>query len=84
MFFSMRLKKSLILPVPEVPLKVNSAEDLRPRNLLTTVENILEIFVNEQLVNYFEINNFTVEEQSGFRKKHSCETAINFILNDWT
>ena len=28
-------------------------------------------------------NNTLIEEQSGFRSKHSCETTLNLVLSEW-
>jgi len=39
-------------------------------------EKVLEILVHNQLVNYLEDNNLLQECQSGFRVRHSCETAL--------
>ena len=34
---------------------------------------LVELFVKKQLTKYVEQNNILTEEQSGFRRKHSCE-----------
>lgn len=44
------------------------------------MEKVLEILVKKQLENYVNENNILVECQSGFRKIHSCETAINYVI----
>ena len=58
-------------------------EDYRPINTLPIFEKILELHIKESFVEYFEKNKIFIEEQSGFRKKHSCESAINYVLFDW-
>ena len=52
-------------------------------NCLNTLEKILESVVKQQLEDYFEKNNFFTKYQSGFRKHHSCETAVNHIICNW-
>lgn len=32
---------------------------------------------------YLENNNIIIEYQSGFRKHHSCEIAIQIVIDDW-
>ncbi|KAG4080199.1 hypothetical protein HA402_008270 [Bradysia odoriphaga] len=32
---------------------------------------------------HVERNNIIIEEQSGFRSKHSCESALNLLLMNW-
>lgn len=56
---------------------------MRPINNLKSMEKVLEILVKKQLENYVNENNILVECQSGFRKNHSCETAINYVIQKW-
>jgi len=51
-------------------------EEFRPINKLPVYEKLLEIMVHKQLVIYLENNNLLEKGQSGFRAKHSCETAL--------
>lgn len=32
---------------------------------------------------YLEVNNILTVHQSGFRSNHSCETAIQLVIDDW-
>lgn len=75
-------KESLIVPVEKVS-NSNKCEDFRPVNMLPLCEKILEKFVAEQFLNYLECNSLLIEEQSGFRNGHSCETAINCVVWNW-
>lgn len=52
-------------------------------NTLLNLEKLFESVVKNQLQDYILENNILVEEQSGFRKHHSCETALNLVLADW-
>ncbi|KAJ8983458.1 hypothetical protein NQ317_013333 [Molorchus minor] len=75
-------KSSLVSLVPKV---VNSilAEQHQPINSLPIPEKILEITVKEQLVNYCNTSNIIIPVQSGFREAHSCESALQCILEEW-
>lgn len=42
----------------------------------------LEKFVSLQFNKYIDENNILIEEQSGFRKNHSCETAVTKFIQD--
>ena len=39
--------------------------------------------IKVQLENYLENNNILTDHQSGFRSNHSCETAIQTVIDDW-
>lgn len=75
------LKTSVITPVPKVPRAIDG-ENFRPINVLPIIEKILETVVKDQLMNFFETNNIFTTQQSGFRRHHSCETAIQLVLED--
>lgn len=46
-------------------------------------EKLLEMCVNEQLVDYIEKNNILSVYQAGFRRKNSCESALQTVLFNW-
>jgi Reverse transcriptase (RNA-dependent DNA polymerase) len=75
-------KTSVINPIP----KVNNpapAEEYRPINMLPITEKILESAIKSQLMAFIDKHNILIDQQSGFRKSHSCETAINLMLAKW-
>lgn len=76
------LKRSVITPVAKVSGTIKR-EEMRPINVLPFMDKLLEAIVFEQLMNYINANNILCEHQSGFRAKHSTESAINFVLYDW-
>lgn len=80
--FPNNFKSSIIVPIQKVK-KTIKCDELRPINRLKVEESILERVVKMQVVNYFEENKLFMPEQSGFRKKHSCETALNRVVHDW-
>ena len=51
--------------------------------MLPACEKVIEIIVRQQLLNYFNDNNLFCKEQSGFRNNYLCETAINYVVNNW-
>lgn len=59
------------------------ASEYRPINMLPIYEKVLELVVKEQIEKYLQDNNVITEHQSGFRRKHSCETAIQTVIDDW-
>lgn len=76
------LKISTVIPIPKINC-ANKLEDYRGINMLPIVEKLIEIVVHSQILNYMETNNLLFERQSGFRKNHSCETAVQLVVNEW-
>lgn len=77
-----KLKTSVIVPISKVS-KPTKMCDFRPINLLSVIDKILEIIVCEQLREYFESNGLLYSGQSGFRNKHSCESALQYVCAVW-
>ena len=77
-----RWKTSTIIPIPKIE-KPKKASEYRPINILPTYEKVLELVVKEQIDKYLHSNDIISEHQSGFRKYHSCETAIQSVIDDW-
>ena len=76
------LKKSVVIPIEKIA-NSNKCENMRPINMLSNIDKILEIIIKKQLVEYLEKNKKIIKEQSGFREKHSCESALIFLFQKW-
>ena len=75
-------KESLVTPIAKVKNSIK-CENMRPVNSLPTEEKILEKIVKAQLESFLEENKLITDVQSGFRQNYSCETAINFVIEEW-
>lgn len=75
-------KEATVVPIPKVR-GTKKIEEFRPINKLPVYEKVLELIVQKQLIEYFEKNELFTECQSGFRMKHSCETALQWVLSEW-
>lgn len=75
-------KVATIVPIPKIK-QTKKCEEYRPINILPKYEQILEIIVKEQILKFIESKKILLDSQSGFRAKHSCETALNLVLADW-
>lgn len=75
-------KTASVIPIPKVS-NSRKCEEFRPVNMLPTMEKIMEHLAKEQLENFIEKNGLLINEQSGFRKSHSCETSLNMVIANW-
>lgn len=75
-------KESTIIPIQK-KIGTRKCDEFRPINTLPSYEKLLECEVKDQLQNYIDSNEILAIEQSGFRKLHSCETALNLVISDW-
>ena len=57
--------------------------EFRPLNVPLVMDKVLECAVYEQILHHFEDNKIFYENQSGFRSKHSCKTAIQAVITNW-
>jgi len=64
-----------VTPVPNVH-NTKCHSEFRPINTVPIYEKLLEICVKEQLLDYCDSHNIIVQEQSGFREGHSCESVV--------
>lgn len=80
--FPEALKQSKIIPVQK---KIGNCEiaNHRPINLLPCIERLIEKLAYNQFSTFINENHLLNDNQSGFRPKHSCETAINDVLYEW-
>ena len=75
-------KKARVTPLH----KRNSTDDpenYRPISILPLLSKVLEKHVHNSLYEFFLVNNLLSPQQSGFRTKHSCETALTEMTDDW-
>ena len=63
--------------------KTRKCEEFRTINQLKVCEKIIEKVIKVQLEQFIEYNGILSGQQSGFRKKYSCETTLNYVISEW-
>ena len=58
-------------------------DNYRGISVLPPVAKVFEKILSTRITNHFETNKLFTSQQHGFRTNHSCETAIQSILDDW-
>ncbi|XP_053596013.1 uncharacterized protein LOC128667989 [Microplitis demolitor] len=72
------LKVSRIVPIQKIKDSIKIT-DFRPINTLPVLEQVLESIVKSQLNKFIVENEILNEEQSGFRKEHSCDKLCSAL-----
>ncbi len=76
------MKIAIVSPIYKSDCK-SKPTNYRPVSVLSAVAKIFEKLISHQLSNYLESNKILVNQQSGFRKKHSTETSLLSVTNEW-
>ena len=61
----------------------NKLDEFRPINTLPILEKVIENIAANQISKYIDDNKLLSDRQSGFRSSHSCESALNFVIDKW-
>ena len=76
-------KKAIVFPrLKKAGLPIDDVKSYRPISNLTFLSKVIEQIIAKQLLAYLEINSLIPKFQSGFRKRHSTETAILRVNSD--
>jgi hypothetical protein len=68
------------------PLYKNKGDKSDPNNyraisILPPIAKLFEKVIAKQITAYFEVNKIFAEDQHGFRRTHSCESALHSIIS---
>ena len=80
--FPVQFKNARVIPLfksgdPSQP------SNYRPISILPVLSKPLEKHINKHLSNHLENNDLLHINQSGFRKNHSCQTALVNLVDQW-
>lgn len=76
------LKTARVLPLFKLGCK-DDPSNYRPISILPTISKIFERHIANQVQDYFHSTNIIHTKQSGFRKNHSCCTALTSLIDAW-
>ena len=77
------LKVSKVTPLFKSGSK-SDKNNYRPISVLPVLSSIFERHVKNCLVGFLETYDLIYKRQSGFRRQHSCQTALSKIIDDWS
>jgi exonuclease III len=80
--FPAAFKEAKVIPIPKTKAPLEP-KDFRPISLLSVLSKPLEKHVHKHLSAFLEEHNLLYIYQSGFRKHHSCQTALSALCDAW-
>ena len=80
--FPDKLKMAKIYPIHKGGTKCDPA-NYRPISILPTVSKIFEKHINKHLMAFLNKYKLIHANQYGFRQKHSCQTALVKLIDQW-
>ena len=81
--FPTQLTSAKVIPIFKGGTNTDPS-NYRPISILPTISKIFEKHINHHLVNYLNKYKLIHECQSGFRARHSCQTALVRLIDHWT
>lgn len=75
-------KFTIVTPIAKIK-GTNKANEFRPVNMPHILDKIIQTAVKQDLDQHISRNNLISDYQSAYRPDHSCETALNLVLNKW-
>ena len=80
--FLSEIQKAKAIPLSK-PRNHKHLNDYRPVTLLSVLSKLLERYIHKHLVTYLETRDLFHPLQSGFLRKHSCNTALARLTDSW-
>ena len=80
--FPSEFQKAKVIPLAKTRDHKN-LNFYRPISLLLVLSKLVERHVQKHLVTYLETRDLFHPLQSGFRRKHSCNTALARLTDSW-
>jgi hypothetical protein len=80
--FPSTLKTAKVIPLPKTK-DLTDPNMFRPISLLSTLSKPIERHIHTHLQHFLEKHKLIHPLQSGFRRKHSCHTALVHLVDRW-
>ena len=81
-YYPQAFKEAKVIPILKSG-DPNDPSNYRPISILSTLSKPLEKYLKTKLLLHFDKNELFHPNQSGFRKNHSCHTALTNLVEKW-
>ena len=75
-------KSAVVTPLFKNKGSKTEMKNYRAISVLSPISKVFERLLSNQITRYFESNNLFYSGQHGFRRHHSCETALHELISD--
>ena len=75
-------KSAVVTPLYKNKGSRTDMKNYRGISILTPISKVFERLLSNQITEYFDKNKLFYSGQHGFRKNHSCETALHELISD--
>ena len=76
-------KKARVTPNYKNEGEINDENNFRPISVISHIAKMIESFVSDQIIKYLEDHAFISIDQSDYLKRHSTQTSLHRVLDDW-
>ena len=76
-------KSAIVQPILKHGCDKTEPSNDRPISIVSAVAKVFEKCINQQLVNYLEINKIVSDKQFGFRQSRSTTGLLTYVANKW-
>ena len=80
--FEQNWKNARVTPIYKDDADINDENNYRPISVIDHIAKI-ESFVSYQTIDFLEERNFISMDQFAYLKRHSTQTSLHRVINDW-
>ena len=76
-------KKARVTPIYKNEGEINDENNFRSISVISHIAKMIESFVSNQIMKYLDDHAFISIDQSAYLKRHSAQTSLHRVIDDW-
>ena len=81
--FEQDWKNARVMPIYKDDGDINDENNYRPISAIGHIAKMIESLVSYQIIDFLEDHSFISMDQSAYLKRHSTQTSLHRIIDDW-